>query len=65
MYHKMKTLISLLTLVAIVFAYFLSASLYVQGELISAYVLVMSSIAAITFWIESHDLLRVKAANKA
>lgn len=61
----MKTLISLLTLVAIVFAYFLSASLYVQGELVSAYLLVMSSIAAITFWIESHDILRVKAAKKA
>lgn len=65
MYHNMKTLISLLTLVAIVFAYFLSASLYVQGEVISAYVLVMSSIAAITFWIESHDLLRVKTAREA
>ncbi|HWB90941.1 MAG TPA: hypothetical protein VG605_03790 [Puia sp.] len=58
----MKTLISILTLVAIVFAYVLSASLYVQGELVSAYLLVMSSIAAITFWIESHDLLRVRTA---
>jgi hypothetical protein len=62
MYHAMKTLISILTLVAIVFAYVLSASLYVQGELVSAYLLVMSSIAAITFWIESHDLLRVRTA---
>jgi hypothetical protein len=61
----MKTLISLLTLVAIVFAYFLSASLYAQGELVSAYVLVMSSIGAITFWINSHDLLRVQPAKKA
>ena len=61
----MKTLISLLTLVAIVFAYFLSATLYVQGELVAAYLLVMSSIAAIAGWIESHDILRVRTANEA
>ncbi|HLI92349.1 MAG TPA: hypothetical protein VKU83_02010 [Puia sp.] len=61
----MKTLISLLTLVAIVFAYFLSATLYAQGELVSAYVLVMSSIAAIAFWINSHDILRVQPVKKA
>ena len=61
----MKTLISLLTLIAIVFAYVLSASLYVQGELVSAYLLVISSIAGITFWIQSHDLLRVHASKGA
>ena len=55
----MKTLISLLTLTAIVFAYVLSASLYVQGELVSAYLLVISSIAGIASWIHSHDLLKV------
>ena len=55
----MKTLISLLTLVAIVFAYVLSASLYVQGELVSAYLLVIASIAAIASWIQSHDILHV------
>jgi hypothetical protein len=65
MYHVMKTLISLLTLTAIVFAYVLSASLYVQGELVSAYLLVISSIAAFTFWIQSHDLLRVHARKGA
>jgi hypothetical protein len=65
MYHAMKTLISLLTLTAIVFAYVLSASLYIQGELVSAYLLVISSIAAFTFWIESHDLLRVHARKSA
>lgn len=58
----MKTLISILTLAAIVFAYVLSASLYVNGQLVSAYLLVLSSIAAFTFWINSHDLLRVRAA---
>lgn len=61
----MKTLISILTLTAIVFAYVLSASLYVQGELISAYLLMISSIASITFWINSHDLLHVHATEKA
>ena len=62
MYHAMKTLISILTLAAIVFAYVMSASLYVQGDLVAAYLLVISSIAAITFWIESHDLFRVRVA---
>ena len=61
----MKTLISLLTLTAIVFAYVLSVSLYVQGELVSAYVLVISSIAGISSWIQSHDLLKVHARNAA
>jgi hypothetical protein len=65
MYHIMKTLISLLTLVAIVFAYILSASLYAQGELVSAYLLVISSIGALAFWIESHDLLRVRKNSHA
>ena len=55
----MKTLFSLLTLFAIVFAYILSASLYVQGEMLVAYLLVLSSITSLTFWIKSHDLLKV------
>jgi hypothetical protein len=53
----MKTLISLITLIAIVFAYFFSASLYVKGDMLAAYSLVLSSIAGITLWIKSHDLL--------
>jgi hypothetical protein len=61
----MKTLISLLTLIAIVFAYFFSASLYLQGELITAYLLVLSSITSLTLWIKSHDLLRLHVNNKA
>ena len=61
----MKTLISLLTLTAIVFAYVLSASLYVQGDLVSAYLLVISAIAGLISWIESHDLLRVNARKAA
>ena len=65
MYHAMKTLISILTLTAIVFAYVLSASLYVQGELVSAYLLVISSIAALISWIDSHDLLRTKVRSNA
>ena len=61
----MKTLISLLTLVAIVFAYILSASLYVQGELVSAYLLVISSIGAFAFWVESNDLFRARSQRTA
>jgi hypothetical protein len=61
----MKTLISLLTLIAIVFAYVLSASLYVQGELVSAYLLVISAIGALISWIDSHDLLRTKVRSNA
>jgi len=56
----MKALFSLLTLFAIVFAYVFSASLYVQGELLVAYLLVLTSITSLTFWIKSHDLLSVK-----
>jgi len=56
----MKALFSLLTLFAIVFAYIFSASLYVQGELLIAYLLVLTSITSLTFWIKSHDLLGVK-----
>ena len=59
----MKALFSLLTLFAIVFAYVFSASLYVQGELLVAYLLVLSSITSLTFWIKSHDLLSVKVKN--
>lgn len=61
----MKTLISIITLVAIVFAYFFSASLYLQGELIISYLLVLSSITSLTFWIKSHDLLRLHANRNA
>lgn len=56
----MKALFSLLTLFAIVFAYIFSASLYVQGDLLVAYLLVLGSITSLTFWIKSHDLLTVK-----
>ena len=61
----MKTLISLLTLIAVVAAYFFSASLYAQGELIAAYSLVVASIAGVSMWIKSHDLLRVNARKAA
>ena len=61
----MKTLISLLTLTAIVFAYVLSASFYVEGSLFAAYLLVMSSIAGFIFWVRTHDLLRVHTQQAA
>jgi hypothetical protein len=59
MYHEMKTLISIITLLAIVSAYIFSASLYVQGELLAAYSLVIASIAGVTLWIRQHDLFRI------
>jgi cbb3-type cytochrome oxidase subunit 1 len=49
----MKTLISILTLAAIVFVYVLSASLYLQGQLLGAYALVLSAICSIVFWIHN------------
>jgi intracellular septation protein A len=58
----MKTLISLLTLIAVVAAYFFSASLYVQGEMFAAYSLVVASIAGVSVWIKTHDLLKVHRA---
>ncbi len=61
----MKTLISLLTLIAIVFAYGFSATLYLQGAMILSYLLVISSITALTFWIKSHDILHVEVSEKA
>lgn len=61
----MKTLISLLTIIALVAAYFFSASLYVQGELLAAYSLVVASIAGVSVWIKTHDLLRVNAPKAA
>jgi len=54
----MKTFISIITLVAIVAAYFFSASLYAQGELLAAYSLVVASIAGVSVWIRKHDLFR-------
>ena len=53
----MKTLISLVTLVAIVAIYILSASLYLQDQFIFAYSLVVTSVLALTFWIKSNDVL--------
>ena len=61
----MKALLSLITLFAIVFAYFFSASLYLQGQLLASYLLVLSSITSLTFWIKSHDLALLTARKKA
>ena len=61
----MKTLFSLLTLFAIVFAYILSANLYLEGQLLVAYLLVVTSISSMVFWIKTHDILHVVPARKA
>ena len=57
MYHPMKTLISLVTLITIVSTYILSANLYLQDQLFLAYSLVVASVVSLTFWIRSNDLL--------
>jgi len=51
MYRVMKTLINLLALVAIVFVYVLSANLFMKGDLLGAYLLVISAMASIVLWI--------------
>jgi hypothetical protein len=56
----MKTFISIITLIAIVAAYFFSVSLYVQGEMFAAYALVVASIAGVSVWIRQHDLFRIR-----
>jgi hypothetical protein len=65
MYHIMKTFISLLSLAAIAFAYMLSITLYKSGELVSAYSLIISSIAGFTFWIQAQTTSRVGSRNNA
>lgn len=59
----MKALFSLLALVAIVVAYVLSASLYLQAQYFAAHSLVIAAITSLVFWIKSNDLL--KATQKA
>jgi hypothetical protein len=53
MYRVMKTFISLLALVVIVFVYVMSANLYLQGDFFSAYVLVISAMGSIVCWIHN------------
>jgi len=50
---SMKTLVRFMTLPAIAFIYVYSVSLYVQGNLIASYFLVLGSITALIFWIEN------------
>jgi hypothetical protein len=61
----MKTLFSLLTLFAIVFAYILSANLYLEGQLLVSYLLVVTSISSMVYWIKTHDILQVIPVKKA
>ena len=57
----MKALLSILVLVAIVFVYIISASFYIQGELVLAYSLILASIASFVYWIKSNDLHKMLA----
>ena len=52
----MKALISLIILAAIVTVYILSTSLYVQGNLVVAYSLMLGSITSLIFWIQRVSL---------
>ena len=49
----MKTLLNLLVLVAIVFAYIISTSFYANGELLLAYTLILGSLTSFVFWIKA------------
>ena len=53
----MKALLNIIVLAAIVFAYIISSSFYVQGELILAYSLIIGSIASLVIWIKSNSLV--------
>jgi hypothetical protein len=55
-FPSVKTLVRFMTLPAIAFIYVYSVSLYVQGNLIASYFLVLSSITALIFWIENVSL---------
>jgi hypothetical protein len=57
----MKALLAILVLVAIVFAYIFSTTLYVQGNLLSAYSLILASLATLVLWIRSIDLTKMLA----
>lgn len=59
----MKTLLNLIVLVAIVFAYIISTNFYEQGNLLLAYTLILGSIASLVFWIRAISInnLLVKA----
>jgi hypothetical protein len=50
---SIKALVRFMTLPAIAFIYVYSVSLYVQGNLIASYFLVLGSIVALIFWIEN------------
>jgi hypothetical protein len=47
----MKTLFTLLLLPVIILAYFFSARLYVNGDYVAAYSLVLTWFISIVFWI--------------
>ena len=53
---SVKTVVSLVVLVAIVSVYLLSTTLYVQGNLVSAYSLIIGSILSFIFWIQDVSL---------
>ena len=53
----MKTIFTLLLLPVIVLAYFFSARLYVNGDYVAAYSLVVTWFLSVVFWIRQVSLL--------
>jgi len=61
----MKTLLNIIVLVAIVFAYIISTSFYANGELLLAYTLILGSLTSFVFWIKSVSFTSKLIAAKA
>ena len=61
----MKTLLNILVLVAIVFAYIISTTFYVQGELLIAYTLILASLTSLVFWIKAITFSKLLVKAKA
>lgn len=57
----MKTLLNILVLVAIVFAYIISTTFYAQGQLLLAYSLILASITSLVFWIKAISFTKMFA----
>ena len=52
----MKTLLSLIVLVAIASVFVISTNVYVQGSLIIVFTLILTSLVSFVLWIRSIDL---------
>ncbi len=53
----MKTILTLLLLPVIILAYFFSARLYVNGDYVAAYLLVVTWFLSVVFWIRQVGIM--------